>query len=416
MLSRCHRTQTMARNKIHIHPGHGDVDSIWWQVDRQSNDLEAVEVSSVYISNVLAHAISTLFHRHQIKIMILRMCEVWPDVLYEILQTSQHVEHLTLHRVRHFDSKCMRLLTQRGSKLRSLSIHDKPHFENTLEVLLKRLHHLRQLETLHLDGSLLSDEGDVTTALVHSLQTPGALRNLKVLSLKSCMLSDDAVARILLPLLNPALLPSLTRIDLSMNDCREQGMDALGRFLESPTCHLEQLELICLLPRIQHADFLEPLSRALKLNRSLKSLHLSGNALQDVSLMQSLEVNIGLEELDWNGNSLDEQGLFVLSRALSHNRTLKCLNLKSNAFTSLHHLDLSANFTLRHLTTSCRGPEAQHISFLCEMNAAGRRLVRDNPTHLGLWAIVLERCNDNLDALLYFLKNTPSIWMKKDNC
>lgn len=398
-------------NKIHIYP-HDD-GSCWWQVDRRNHNVEELEVSSVYISNSMAFTLATIFQRNVVKSLILRMCEVWADVLYEILHLAcrHNVEHLTLHRVRQIDDHCMRLITEPGSQLRSLSIHFKPSPDGGgLGVLLRRLHNLHFLETLRLDGSPLS-MGDDVTALMHSLQTPGALPNLKLLSFKSCLLSDCTVTRILSTLWDPNRLPSLTAIDLSLNGCYKHGMQALGRLLESPNCHLERLELMCQLPRIQHTQYLQPLSHALTKNRSLKVLRLSGNSLRDTSLLESLTLNQGLEVLDWYGNNLDERGLLTLSHALSQNRTLRSLNLKSNAFTSLHGLDLSGNDTLCHISHTCRGPEAKQIAFICNLNAAGRRLVRQpEPIHLGLWPIVLARCTDNVDAILYFVQNTPSLW------
>ena len=405
-------------NRIHIYPRDsvGDDSSSWWQVDRKKNDVEELEVSSIYISNSMAFTLATIFQRKVVKSLILRMCEVWPEVLHGILLPAcrHNLEHLTLHRVRQIDDPCMRLITEPGSKLLSLSIHYKPSIEgNGLGVLLRRLHHLECLETLRLDGSPLSIDEDVT-ALVHSLQTSGALTHLKLLSFKSCLLSDDAVARILTTISYPNRLPSLTAIDLSLNGCFKHGMQALGRLLESPTCHLERLELMCQLPRIQNTQYLQPLSQALTRNLSLKVLRLSGNSLRDTSLLESLAVNKGLEVLDWYGNNLDEKGLLILSHSLTQNRTLRSLNLKSNAFTSLHGLNLSTNDTLCHLSHTCRGLEAKQIAFICNLNAAGRRLVRQkDPIHLGLWPLVLERCTNNVDAILYFVQNIPSLWTKQ---
>ena len=105
---------------------------------------------------------------------------------------------------------------------------------------------------------------------------------------------------------------------------------------------------------------------------------------------------------------------FRLCERLSQNRTLRSLNLKSNAFSSLHGLDLSTNDTLCHLSHTCRGPEAKQIAFICNLNAAGRRLVRlADPIPLGIWPIVLARCSSNADALHYFVQNISSLWMKQ---
>ena len=171
---------------------------------------------------------------------------------------------------------------------------------------------------------------------------------------------------------------------------------------------------MCQLPRIQLTNYMQPLSRALKQNRSLKLLRLSGNSLRDTSVLESLAVNEGLEVLDWCGNKLDERGLLILSQSLSQNRTLRSLNIKSNAFSYLHGLDLSTNDTLCHLSHTCRGPEAKQIAFICNLNAAGRRLLRlQDPIPLGLWPLVLARCSSKADVLLYFVQNMSSLWVKQ---
>lgn len=414
----------ISSSKIHIYPkddSSSSVGSLWWQVDRakQQRDekevlLQELEVSSVYISNEVARTMAGLFRRHPIRRLILRMCEVWPDVLEELIQECSSMEELTLHRITQLNHKCMRLIAHRSSTLRSLSIHYKPQSDNSsFPVLLRRLYKLQHLETLRLDGSPLSQPEDVQ-ALVDALKTPGALPQLKVLSFKSCLLSDESVSQILSAIADDETrLPSLITIDLSINCCYELGMEALARILESPSCHLENVELMCQLPRTKRPLSVEPLGRALRVNRSLKALRLSGNALRDASFLgDTLAVNTGLEVLDWCGNSLDEPGLLRLGRALSQNCTLKSLNLKSNPFPSLELLDMSPNDTLCQFTHSCRGPAAQQIAFLCELNAAGRRLVRENPPSLGLWALAMERCHNNADALYYFLQNAPILWMK----
>jgi Ran GTPase-activating protein (RanGAP) involved in mRNA processing and transport len=416
-------------NKIHIYPkdvASSSLDSLWWQVDRsttpkdeQELQLNELEVSSVYISNEVARTMTGLFRRHPIRKIILRMCEVWPDVLEELFQECPSMQELTLHRITQLNHKCMRLITQRSSTLRSLSIHYKPQSNNnsSFAILLRRIHKLQRLESLRLDGSPLSQPEDIQ-ALVKSLETPGALPQLKVLSFKSCLLSDESVARILSVIADDETrLPSLTTLDLSINCCYEKGIEALARLLECPSCHLERLDLSCQLPRVKRPFPVKLLGRALGINQSLKALRLSGNAMQDESFLgDMLTANKGLEVLDWCGNGLQEPGLRRLGRAIAHNCTLKSLNLKSNPFSSLEPLLLDvampANDTLCQLSHSCRGPAAQHIAFLCELNTAGRRMVRENPSHLALWPLVMERCHDNVDALYFFVQNAPIIWVK----
>jgi hypothetical protein len=336
------------------------------------------------------------------------MCEVWPTVLEDILDACPGLEELTLHKVNRLDENCMRRIAQ-VSSLRRLMIHHKPCLDYRISTLFKMLDQLHNLQELKLDGSSF-DDGDLDS-LLQVLSASDVLSNLKLISFKSCLLSDEAVARIVNAISqDQQRLQSIQTMDFSINQCYESGMQALGKLLSSPHCRLQRLDLICQLPRSGIPLSVEPLSTALRINPSLRILRLSGNEIMEPSMLESLAVNQSLECLDWCGNGMEDHDLALLSHALSFNRTLKSLNLKSNRFQSLDMLNLSSNDTLCHLGHSCRGPKAQEIAFRCRLNAAGRRLLRENPTTIGLWAVVIEHCNQDRDAIQCFLQNNPVLW------
>ena len=344
------------------------------------------------------------------------MCEVWPTGLEEILEACPFLEELTLHKVQRLeDTQWMKQMAAASNRLQRLSIHHQSGGlpgDVWLATLFQTLDQLPHLQELRLDGSSVR-EPDVE-ALVHALATPRTfVPHLECLSFKSCALSDETVARIVNVIVeHPQRLESLTTLDFSINQCHDLGIQALGRLLRSPHCRLERLDLICQLPRTGHPTPLsvEPVSRAIRINRSLRVLRLSGNEIREVSLLESLAVNQSLECLDWCGNGVDVDGIAVLNHALTFNRTLHSLNLKSNRFQALKLLNLSTNDTLCHLGHSCRGPEAQEIAFLCRLNSAGRRLLRERPQTLGLWPLVLERCHQDVDVLHWFVQNVPTLW------
>lgn len=404
-------------HKVHIYPRadmalDDDPFSPCLQHD-DDHQIEELEVSSVYISNALAKTLQQVLQRHPIRRLILRMCEVWPDTLLAILQQCHGVQELTLHRVTKWNAECMHVLTLLPH-LKALSIHyKKPQHCHCFSVLLGQLDKIQNLESLRLDGSPLDQDQDLQ-ALVKSLEK-GAWKNLQVLSFKSCVLSDQGVARIVHALSRKGRFPSLKRLDLSINCCYEQGMEALAMWLEASDCPLERLELTCQLPRPMELC-VRPLTRALCSNTSLKCLRLSGNALRDCTLLgDALKVNTGLEVLDWCGNALDAKGLEAVSRALEENQTLQSLNLKSNQFDSLNGLTMSGNDTLRDLSHTCPRltPQAQQIAFWCRLNAAGRSLLRHNPRQVGVWPLVLERSRDDVEALYFLIRNAPVLWTRQ---
>jgi hypothetical protein len=410
--------------KIRIFPN-GAGDHQWWQCDQLSRPkrnydgsmapdvVDEIEVSSVYIANEVVQAMTRVGRCYPIRRLTIRMCEVWPSALVDVLDAYPVLEELTLHKVNQLDDKSMRRITC-VSSLRRLLIHHKARSDYWLSTLFKNLDQLRNLQELRLDGSSFSDRD--LGALIRALATPNVLPNLELLSFKGCLLPDKAVAQLVGVISQDRhRLRRLKTLDFSINQCYERGIHALGQLLSSPQCRLEQLDLICQLPRICHPMSVEPLSRALRTNQFLKLLRLSGNEIMETSMLECLAVNQRLECLDWCGNGLEEDRLALLSHALSRNRTLKSLNIKSNRLKSVELLNLSANDTLCHLGHSCRGPGVHEIAFWCRLNAAGRRLLRDQPTCSSLWPMVIKRCNQDSDAIYWLIRNVPLLWGTHDS-
>lgn len=380
-----------------------------------SRRIEEIEVSSVYIAKDVATTMIHIARCHPIRRLTLRVCEIWPCVLEDILAACPNLEELSLHKVNRLNDQCIQSMIRRiSSTLTSLSIHHTTTIDDDgLSTLFQNLHRFPHLTELRLDGSSFQKH-DIDT-LLHILSVQDGLPPVEVLSFKSCLISDDTVAQLVHAIIqSPQRLRTLKTLDLSINECSELGIHALGQLLSSPDCHLECLYLNS--QRRSRPDrtslSVKALSHALRINRSLKVLRLSGNEIRDTSLLESLEHNHGLECLDMCSNRIEEDGLVQLSHSLSFNRTLNSLNLKSNQFQSLTLLNLWKNDTLCHFDHSCRSTtaEAQTIAFLCRLNSAGRRLLRENPKMVGLWPYVIERCQQDVDVLYWFLRNIPILW------
>ena len=72
------------------------------------------------------------------------------------------------------------------------------------------------------------------------------------------------------------------------------------------------------------------LSKAIQVNDSLLSLHLTGNSGNiegAAALAESLNFNTSLEVLSLNGNNIKEHGAYCVGDMLKTNRTLTHLNL-----------------------------------------------------------------------------------------
>jgi len=113
--------------------------------------------------------------------------------------------------------------------------------------------------------------------------------------------------------------------------CRE-----LAKLLESPSSKIQTLRLACV--DTVDDDCVAILSNALMMNNTVKTLQLSPTYVESSSFIDTVtgwhifsEVlsrpTSSLETLDIESTYIDNDGLYYLSDALSHNKTLKELNL-----------------------------------------------------------------------------------------
>ncbi|XP_076783723.1 NACHT, LRR and PYD domains-containing protein 9 [Arvicanthis niloticus] len=233
-----------------------------------------------------------------------------------------------------------------------------------------------KVKHLSLVENPLKDKGLVL--LCEMLKDPSCI--LETLMLSYCCLTFIACGH-----LYEALLSNkhLSLLDLESNFLEDTGVNLLCEALKDPSCTLEELWVSgCFLT----SECCEKISAVLTCNKSLKTLKLGNNKIQDTGVKQLCEAlqhpnckleRLGLDlceftsdccedlaltlttcktlnslNLDWK--TLDHSGLGVLCEALNHKRcNLKMLGLDKSAFseesqTLLQAVEKNTNLNILH--------------------------------------------------------------------
>uniref|UniRef100_UPI00398EF916 NACHT, LRR and PYD domains-containing protein 3-like n=1 Tax=Pristiophorus japonicus TaxID=55135 RepID=UPI00398EF916 len=145
---------------------------------------------------------------------------------------------------------------------------------------------------------------------------------------------------------------SLTVLGLGFNNLGDSGVKLLSAALRDPDCKIQELGLRAVGLTDSGA---RDLSSALSTNRSLTVLDLSSNNLGDsgVKLLSVAlrDPDCKIQELELYDVGLTDSGAEDLASALSTNRSLTVLDLRSNSFTDRSYP------ALRRLILTCRSLE-----------------------------------------------------------
>ena len=284
------------------------------------------------------------------------------------------------------------------------------------------LEHLPQLQTFTYCGSSWN---------LSSFPTYGAASNLKGIHLENCRFkSSNEVESLALGLKRCAVMKmvqlthcclkdedlkvivkhlpvSIQTLDLTGNYCRSEGAAALaGVLLDNAYQQLETINLTNQHPGECGGSLdLSLLGLAIVSNTSLRHLDLSFNMLSclDIqSLVASLAKNRTLCSIHLMGNVLDDRAMHFIGKYLPRIQALACLNILANRFG-----ETGADALLHGLTTNvvlCDLPmprgfmASERIDYYLALNRGGRRLLHNGgsltaPCPLSLWKLVLGRVN-----------------------
>jgi hypothetical protein len=227
-------------------------------------------------------------------------------------------------------------------------------------------------------------------------------KSLRILTLAQCYATDEQIAAVIRAIENH---PSLEELILYGNECRSEGLKAVGRLLRSSTSTLTTLDLTW--QDDGHSTLQLDLSlftQDLKTNCTLKALHLSRNEFSNGSmaaLADALAYNTTLEHLSLRGCRLDCEKIVPFAETLPEMKGLKTLWLHSNPNLGQRGAEvlldgLRQNCMLQDLVLApCDWKCCQELSHLLDVNWGGRRLLKRNNVPTSLWPLCFGRVNQS---------------------
>lgn len=259
------------------------------------------------------------------------------------------------------------------------------------------------LETLEINYCTVND------IFIRTLATKGLAKNksLVALHVPGCELEDDAVTMVVDGV---SRHPTLKTLRLFRNHCGERGVVALAKLLLPPTSEksslvpatfvqLETLDLSYQQFERERKLNVELLAKSLAQNKTLKSLSLAFNKLNDadaVLLGEGLREIDSLEEIDLRANNIRDAGAVALAdNVLRRAVKLRKFCLYGNPLGKVGaHSLLSAiqdNAEVEIINMDYGLPDYDKIHYFAYLNQAGRRLMKHEDFNLALWTVVIER-------------------------
>ena len=298
-------------------------------------------------------------------------------------------------------------LLQALKQIRVLKLHSSNiNTGHGLEVMLKEVPSLSNLEELHLEGWEI-DRISATT-LINSLED-NSHRSIRLLSLRSCrFLGENTFPMVcvglkgaenlstldlsycslcdteIIPLVGLVKAhPSIQFLDLEKNNCQNQSsLDVVAEWIGEDDCKLQGLNVGTLWAGFSEDGLLvrfvdpKPFFSALTKNTSLRYLNVSGNYLDNKDIQQltqslsSQNWSCALRSLDVGVNPFDEKSALSLLQFVRENPTIQTLELE-NPF----------------IKYKC----AQLIKIQTEANFFGSFIQKSEDIPLSLWPTVIAR-------------------------
>ncbi|EDL16255.1 mCG112844, isoform CRA_b [Mus musculus] len=248
-------------------------------------------------------------------------------VLFELIQNSslQYLD-LSCSFLSHNEVKLLcDILNQAECNIEKLMIAHCKLSPNDCKIFGSILMSSKSLKVLNLASNNLNQGiSSLCKALCHPHCT------LEYLVLSNCSLSEqcwDYLSEVL------RQNKTLSHLDISSNDLKDEGLKILCRSLILPYCVLESLCLSCC--GITERGC-QDLAEVLKNNQNLKYLHVSYNKLKDTGVMLLCDAikhpNCHLKDLQLEACEITDASNEELCYAFMQCETLQTLNLMGNAF------------------------------------------------------------------------------------
>lgn len=210
-----------------------------------------------------------------------------------------------------------------NTSLLTLGFHNARVSAPEINLLFEGLGQNDYLLELTLTKTILLGD-NAATALARGLQSCTKIQHL---SFQNCQLSDEQVFEIADSLKTH---PSLEDLCLVGNKCTSRGLEGISNLLDSPESKLSALDLASQNVGNNTSMDLSKLTRALSTNRQLSCLQLSENQLDDNAMRNlalALQGNTTLQILHLAWCQFSNDSLQILAKALCSNRTLSKLVL-----------------------------------------------------------------------------------------
>nr|XP_012807474.2 NACHT, LRR and PYD domains-containing protein 8 [Jaculus jaculus] len=307
-----------------------DMSFCWWQsicsVFGTNKDLEVLIVSDSAMEPPFMKVFSTALQHPECRLQKLYLIRVEHSVLHEdlfqVLTENQHLKHLEIHHTKigqeAMKSLCATLTSPMCLldclRLESCEVASPEDWIHLARDLQRNIH----LRTLLLRGNSLELFG------VHYL----SVSHLRKLALENCNLTENSCENIAFSLRHSKML---THLSLAENALKDEGIKHIWRALEYLMCPLKRLVLRkCAVTSACCQDMI----LALKNNKSLSSLDLSFNNLRNDGIILLCEA---LKKTDSNLQVLElERCLFsfisckALASMIRSHRKLRYLDLSNN--------------------------------------------------------------------------------------
>jgi hypothetical protein len=285
-------------------------------------------------------------------------------------------------------------LLQMSTSLKELTIFPGTFTNENACILGQGLSYNKSLEEYNLGGCHLNLAS--MTSISNSMSYNA---NIQYIRFDGCSLEDAMIAKLVTALMD---FPVLKELSLERNMCGAKGIQAISKLI-----HADKIEALRInwqyLAKQERFD-MASIAAALSCNRSLHTLNVSRNALDDAHLAQigqALHTNSTLQKLVLDNNGITDQAICHFASDFRNMGGLRKLWLVGNPFIGAMGARelltaVQTSFELEDVRIPTRTLQAKElqkeIRFHARMNLAGRRLLRaNNNVPTALWTAALAR-------------------------